>query len=84
MLKRFSQKKDEQCLVSYEGKRLIDVYSTFPWSNTYPNIQGGSLGLIKKSCVLSHSVVSDSAAPWTVAHQTLLSMESSRQEYWSG
>lgn len=30
MLKRFSQKKDEQCLVSYEGKRLIDVYSTFP------------------------------------------------------
>ena len=30
VLKRFSQKKDEQCLVSYEGKRLIDVYSTFP------------------------------------------------------
>ena len=30
------------------------------------------------------SVVSDSATPWTVAHQASLSMELSRQEYWSG
>ena len=30
------------------------------------------------------SVVSDSATPWTVACQTSLSMEFSRQEYWSG
>ena len=29
------------------------------------------------------SVVSDSATPWTVAHQDPLSMEFSRQEYWS-
>ena len=35
-------------------------------------------------CVLSHSVPSDSAASWTVAHQALLSMEFSRQEYGSG
>ena len=34
-------------------------------------------------CV-SHSVVSDSATPWTVAHQAPLSKEFSRQEYWSG
>ena len=34
--------------------------------------------------VLSHSVVSDSATPWTVACQAPLSMEFSRQEYWSG
>ena len=34
--------------------------------------------------VLSCSVVSDSATPWTVAHQAPLSMEFSRQEYWSG
>ena len=33
--------------------------------------------------VLSCSVVSDSAIPWTVAHQAPLSMEFSRQEYWS-
>ena len=30
------------------------------------------------------SFVSDSAIPWTVAHQGPLSMEFSRQEYWSG
>ena len=34
--------------------------------------------------VLSHSVVSDSVTPWTVAHQALLSMGFSRQECWSG
>ena len=37
-------------------------------------------------CVLSCSVVSnpDSRIPWTVALQAPLSMEFSRQEYWSG
>ena len=34
--------------------------------------------------VFSHSVVSDSATPWTVAHQVPLCMGFSRQEYWSG
>ena len=28
--------------------------------------------------------MSDSAIPWTIAHQTPLSIESSRKEYWSG
>ena len=28
--------------------------------------------------------MSDSVTPWTVAHQVLLFMEFSRQEYWSG
>ena len=28
--------------------------------------------------------MSDSATPWTVAHQAPLSMEFSREEYWSG
>ena len=36
-------------------------------------------------CVcVSRSVVSNSATPWTVAHQVSLSMEFSRKEYWSG
>ena len=35
-------------------------------------------------CMLSCSVVSDSAIPWAIAHQVVLSMEFSRQEYWSG
>ena len=35
--------------------------------------------------MLNHSVMSDSfATPWTIAHQAPLSMEFSRQKYWSG
>ena len=33
---------------------------------------------------VSHSVVPDSATPWTAAHQAPLSMGFSRQGYWSG
>ena len=32
----------------------------------------------------SHSIVSNSETPWTAALQAPLSMEFSRQEYWSG
>ena len=32
----------------------------------------------------SHSVMSDSATPWTAAHQAPPSMGFSKQEYWSG
>ena len=37
-------------------------------------------------CVYAQSLsrVQLSAAPWTVAHQAPLSIEFSRQEYWSG
>ena len=34
-------------------------------------------------CV-SRSVVSDCVTPWTVVHQASMSLEFSRQEYWSG
>ena len=35
--------------------------------------------------LLSHQIVYDSfGTPWTIAHQTPLSMGFSRQEYWSG
>ena len=34
--------------------------------------------------MLSHSVMSDSVTPGTVAHQAPPSMEFSRQKYWSG
>ena len=41
--------------------------------------------LMEPSCVsVSCSVVSDSATPWTVAHQVLPSIEFSRQEYRRG
>ena len=42
------------------------------------------------ACVLAHvymlscSIMSDSATPWTVARQAPLSMGFPRQEYWSG
>ena len=35
-------------------------------------------------CVCVCSFVFDSATPWTVVHQALLSMGFPRQEYWSG
>ena len=36
------------------------------------------------ACGLSRSVMSDSfVTPWTVAHQAPLSIEFSKQEYWS-
>ena len=35
-------------------------------------------------CMLSVSVMSDSATSWTIAHQAPLFMGFSRQEYWSG
>ena len=38
----------------------------------------------REMLVFSHSVVSDSATPWTAARQAPLSMGLPRQEYWSG
>ena len=35
-------------------------------------------------CVLRRLIMSDSVAPWIVAHQAPLPMEFSRQEYWTG
>ena len=40
--------------------------------------------MLNKEVSVSHSVVSNSATPWTVDRQAPLSMEFSRQEYWSG
>ena len=39
---------------------------------------------LSKCVSVSCSVMSDSATPWTVARQAPLSMEVSKQEYWSG
>ena len=37
-----------------------------------------------EECMLSHTVISDFAILWAVAHQAPLSPEFSRQEYWNG
>ena len=46
-----------------------------------------SLSLLQRTAILLtcvHSVVSEFATLWTLAHRTPLSMRFSRQEYWSG
>ena len=40
--------------------------------------------VVLRSESVSHSVVSPSATPWTAARQAPLSIEFSRQEYWTG
>ena len=50
------------------GKYLADIISTRDFFNL----------------TVCHSVISDSATPWTVAHQAPLSMGFSRQEHWGG
>ena len=39
---------------------------------------------LQSVCVCARSVMSNLATPWTVAHQDPLSMEFSKQGYWSG
>ena len=48
------------------------------------NIGWGVLKMSTRLMSVSHSVVSDSVIPWTIALGAPLSMEFSRQEYWSG
>ena len=62
---------------------------TSPFHNSYQSMRCKTYrySVCVCLCVLGTycKVMSNSCAtPWTVAHQTPLSMESSRQEYWSG
>ena len=45
---------------------------------------GHSKKVEEKSISVCHRVGSDSVISWAVVHQALLSMEFTRQEYWSG
>ena len=59
-----------------------------PWDSPGKNNGVGCHFLLQCMKVESESVVAQScltlATPWTAAHQALLSMGFSRQEYWSG
>ena len=74
---------DHNFLIEPQIPRASSMLSSL--SSSYP------LSLIASSQLLYRfvlsgclcSVVSDSATPWTVAFQASLSMELSRQEYWS-
>ena len=58
------------------------------WLEKYPGYYENAVATVKvknrMKCRAMCSVVSNSATPWTVAHQALLFMEFPRQEYWSG
>ena len=71
-------------ILFYNKKHFKDIYSSLKLNKTsscwvfkiWPE------NIIEKSG--SVSCVQLFAAPWTVAHQPPLSMEFSRQEFWSG
>ena len=52
--------------------------------NVYMCVCECAVGSVWASVLFSHSVVNDSATPWTVACQSPLFMRFSRQEHWSG
>ena len=64
-----------------------ELAGTFPWTSAgpYASVCHSTFHFGVIECESgSRSVVSNSATPWTVAHQAPLSMKFSRQEYWSG
>ena len=69
---------------SYLGNRLSCCLTSQVHSRT-GILPQEELYLRSHPCMhISHSVMSDFVTPWTVTHQVPLSMEFSRQEYWSG
>ena len=75
-------KRKEVLLFATTWRNLEDIM----WSKIYRSWKDKYcvIPLIYESGSVSHSVVSDSVTPWAVACQAPLSMEFSRQEYWSG
>ena len=66
------------------GIKLMSPVSPALQADSLPEDPLGNLKSSLYKCAgHSHSAVSGSATPWTVAHQAPLSMGSSRQEYWS-
>ena len=61
---------------------LLAILVFNPYFILLSPIPGLSLSQYPKPAL--RACVPDSATPWTVAHQSPLSMEFSRQEYWSG
>jgi len=62
---------------------LVTIYLLFSFVLFHFGLVFHHLSHYSYSESVSCSVVLNSATPWTVAHQAPLSMELSRQEYWS-
>ena len=69
-----------------ESMLVINMGMLCLWSQSHKKgVFIGILILLLCVCMLScFSHIPLFATPWTVAHQVALSMEFSRQEYWSG
>ena len=77
-------KAHNKCNVLESSRTTCPVHGKSPKKIfDYPP-QSKSLGTMAQRNVYVCSVMSDSAIPWTVAHQAPLSTELSRQEYWNG
>ena len=76
---KYSEKKEREVEgVKTEEIKVMDQYQRW-WEQIQTRMYVKS-----ESESVSHSVMSDSASPWTVAHRAPLSMRFSQQEYWSG
>ena len=81
---QLSEHEFDQTLGDSDGQGSLVCCS--PWgSNESDTTEQLNNNIFSSMYILSHfSRVRLFAALWTVAHQALLSMGSSRQEYWSG
>ena len=71
--------------LAYKIQKLASAFLISLYSVKKKNGLDVMYNMLDWKCVcVSCSVVSDSATPWTVAFQAPLSMEFSRQRYWSG
>ena len=86
MKKRSKQRKASQQNIGKNNKLRSILTNILPMLHlsSHPPIFISAVALKTSTLALSCSVLWLFATPWTVAHQTPLLMEFSRQEYWSG
>ena len=73
-------------LEAYTIRRVVFWLNEGPWSEHYSSVAQSWLFMIISCCCCCQvlSCVQFFATPWTVTHQTPLSMEFPSQKYWSG
>ena len=80
-----SEMKHSLCIVILSGKRMRKIQESVSWDRAIiGTLSSCNNKLYMHAHILSRSVMSDSADPWTGACQAPLSMEFFKQEYQSG
>ena len=77
---RGSSQPRDRIQISYIASRFFTSWAT---RKALVIRDGTGHQQIKAMCICALSHLQRFATPWTVAHQALLSMEFSRQDYWS-